>query len=85
MRKRLLQLLVIAVPALVVTYFAVVEFSAFAAAFAKALLGVFLLYYIIKYAHNEIDAIAMYREHPITYAAMLLAYALVIAAALTGA
>lgn len=84
MRKRLLQLLAIALPFVLVTYLFVVEFSTYAIALSKAVLGCFLLYFIIKYAHDEIDAIWMYKEYPITYAAALLAYSLVIAAALFG-
>lgn len=84
MRKRLLQLLAIALPFVLVTYFFMVEFSTYALVLSKAVLGCFLLYFIIKYAHDEIDAIYMYREYPLTYAAMLVAYALVIAASLIG-
>ena len=84
MRRYLLKLLIPAVAGLVVTYALVVELSAIAVALAKALLGVALLYSVVKYAHDEIDAIHMYKEYPLTYAAMLVAYALVIAASLVG-
>jgi hypothetical protein len=84
MRKTLLKLAVPAVVFLLATWLWVVDFSALSLAAAKAVLGVFVLYVVIKYGHDEIPAIWMYREHPQTYAAMLLAYALVIAAAIFG-
>ncbi|MEM4202831.1 MAG: hypothetical protein QXS54_02050 [Candidatus Methanomethylicaceae archaeon] len=82
MRKQLLRMLAIAAPALVLTYAFVIELSALSVAFAKAVLGIALLYVVIKYAHNEINAIDMYTRYPVTYAAMLIAYAVVIAAAI---
>lgn len=84
MRRSLSRWAIVAVVGVAVTYWAAVEFSAFAFAVAKGCIGVGGLYYIIKYAHDEIDAIYMYREYPLTYAAMLVAYALVIAASLIG-
>jgi len=84
MRKTLLKLALPAVVFLLVTWLWVVDFSALSLAATKAVLGVFVLYVVIKYGHDEISAIRMYQEHPQTYAAMLLAYALVIAAAIFG-
>jgi hypothetical protein len=84
MRKTLLKLAVPAIVFLLVTWLWVVDLSALSLAATKAVLGVFVLYVVIKYGHDEISAIWMYQEYPQTYAAMLLAYALVIAAAIFG-
>ena len=80
MRKLLLKYGLAIVPLVVLAWYVVVEFSVFAAVLAKAALGVAFLYGIIKYGHDEVDAIEQMLRDPIAYALMMLAYALVIAA-----
>ncbi|MEM1966501.1 MAG: hypothetical protein QXO86_01325 [Nitrososphaerota archaeon] len=81
-------LLIRALPAVVValagTYFFVVELSALGLAAAKAFVGVAILYTVVKYGHNEINAIRVMKDNPITYGLIMLAYSLVIAGAICG-
>jgi hypothetical protein len=84
MRKLLLKYLGVIAPILVATWYVLFEFSTFAAVLTKALLGVGMLYGVIKYGHDEIDAIFQMESEPVAYALVMLAYALVIAAAMVG-
>lgn len=84
MRKTLFKWLVPVLVGVAVTWYWLVEFSAFAGALAKALLGVFLLYSLLKWGHDEIDVIDVYRRSRLVFGLAILAYALVIAAALAG-
>ena len=84
MRRQLLRAGLLALGLLVLSYILLVEISALTTGLAKAILGVALLYFVIKYCHNEIDAIRAYREYPIVYAAAIVGYALIIALAMGG-
>ena len=84
MRRTLLKIAVPAIVFLLFTWLWVVDFSALSVSLAKAVMGCAVLYIVLKYGHDELDHIQLWREQPLYGALVTLGYALVIAAALVG-
>jgi len=70
---------------LVLSYNWFIEFSSFSVGIAKAIIGIFLFWIFDKYAVKELDTIEEIKKGNISYAIFLLAFAVIIAAAILGA
>jgi len=83
MRRTLAKLFPFVAALFIVALFAL-ELSALALAAAKAYLGCAIYYTIVRFGHNEIDHIGVWRDYPLYGALLLLGYAAIIAASFAG-